>query len=281
MKSSRPLDEDTERVHALSLAENFNMQAVRLIMSDPASIFIPRPLHEDLKDAVLRIVVKKADEDSAPTPTSASSASTSSSSTSSSASASSSSTTSTEKTTAGFVPVDTPVNPAVKPPEIPSSSVQQRKVGELHGEAFIFEKGSIVCWNMKEEDIQALCALLTNESGTPYKESIVDDQLEVMSCRLVHNKTQLKDGHINLSSIRDDLHEDVVQHSHALERFAFSHALERSVKLGIYEAELRAYAHKVWGRKSRGKGEEVTEDEIQDVMDVMDVMEEDMNFGPS
>ncbi|KAH7731617.1 hypothetical protein AAVH_00515 [Aphelenchoides avenae] len=72
----------------------------------------------------------------------------------------------------------------------------------------------------------------------PYGDTLVSEETETMPYNLVSSgKTAVKRGTIHINTNTEQATEQAV-----LERFAFSHAIAASVKIGIWEAKMNDYA---------------------------------------
>lgn len=116
------------------------------------------------------------------------------------------------------------------------------KVNNEPREVLLFREGSVVFWNMQEEEQQTLLNYIRPYQSGTYDELLTKEELEKFEFTYTHlNKTLFTGGEIHLRSATTQ--ED--RFAQQLEMFAFSNALSLSVKLAIWEASLEKYINSI------------------------------------
>jgi len=128
---------------------------------------------------------------------------------------------------------------------------------------YFFEDGSVVFWNVSNEEQYSLLEMLNKYQETPYPINMVNDESEEMYFLRMSNhsnnashgsesnaiypynngnklQTRLLHGNICFSDEHGTSNEN-----HILEKYAFSDAISLSVKLGIWEKSLDEFAERV------------------------------------
>ncbi|XP_064412065.1 required for meiotic nuclear division protein 1 homolog isoform X3 [Latimeria chalumnae] len=107
-----------------------------------------------------------------------------------------------------------------------------------HGVIFFFREGSVVFWNVEEKTMKHVMRILEGHEIQPYEVALVHWENEEINYRIGEGHSKLHKGEILLNSEMDP--EQAV-----LEKFAFSNALSKSVKLAIWEISLDNFVESI------------------------------------
>lgn len=114
---------------------------------------------------------------------------------------------------------------------------KEYRITEDLKEYFIFSDGIVVFWNVDERESEQIIEYLLDHSTRPIPEAIRRDEMESMNFSIVDEKTSGTDR--DTIFINTSQYEEKEKSSASiLERFAFSHAMAASVKLGYWEHTL-------------------------------------------
>lgn len=110
---------------------------------------------------------------------------------------------------------------------------------------FFFEEGTVVFWNMSNEEQSSILTMLLKHSELFYTQEVIDEESEYLSYSTVEPimnqegteraeikqvETRLEKNHIFFKSYNS---EDVYENeNHLLEKYSFSDAISLSVQLG-------------------------------------------------
>jgi required for meiotic nuclear division protein 1 len=107
---------------------------------------------------------------------------------------------------------------------------------QIPREAFIFQDGTCVFWNMSDKnELNSLITLVNSYSINKYDDELIENEKELLTFSHdtnSENSTRLNNNNIYLSS--DDANQLL------LEKYAFSDAISLSVKLAIWENNLES-----------------------------------------
>ncbi|KAI6176533.1 DUF155 domain-containing protein [Aphelenchoides bicaudatus] len=116
----------------------------------------------------------------------------------------------------------------------------QYRISETIKDAFLFNDGVLVAWNMNEEEQNHLTDFLQPFEINAYDANLVQQEQESMSFTYgPSSRIYIKDDIINLANTDN---ENAPEHVDVLNRFAISHAMAASIKIGVWEQELNDYA---------------------------------------
>lgn len=103
---------------------------------------------------------------------------------------------------------------------------------------FLFEDGSVVCWNMSKLDRSAVLNFAQMYCEAPYKLHDVEDQVEIMPV-VTDSKSSLTGNTVHIKG-GDTESTPEMKLSIFLDKFAFSNAMAQSVRLSMEESRLDA-----------------------------------------
>lgn len=123
--------------------------------------------------------------------------------------------------------------------EFKSLSLLHVKTAPFNGESkeiYIFEEGSVVFWNMPEEECSNILKFIKQFELGSYNEMIIQNEQEVMHYTYSDEgrNSDLVNGLINLGRDKGEIQS-------ALDKYTFSNAMVLSVKLGVWECILECY----------------------------------------
>uniref|UniRef100_A0A7E4UYK7 DUF155 domain-containing protein n=1 Tax=Panagrellus redivivus TaxID=6233 RepID=A0A7E4UYK7_PANRE len=101
-------------------------------------------------------------------------------------------------------------------------------------EIFIFNEGVVVLWNMSEVEENQVREFLTEQAEDPVDDLVQTQESETMEFTFTREKTTTNERDILALNV-DQFPEKESAGGAILERFAFSHAMAASVKLGYWE----------------------------------------------
>ncbi|XP_032233979.1 required for meiotic nuclear division protein 1 homolog isoform X2 [Nematostella vectensis] len=121
---------------------------------------------------------------------------------------------------------------------------------ETTGEVFIFRwLGALVFWNVEQSEMQKIRKLTARFEEGRYNRDTIEDESEELPFTYSGSPTSLVKGRINLNSESEP-------ETKPLEKFAFSHAVALSIKLGMWESVLEKYIDSIaWVPEALSKGE--------------------------
>ncbi|KAL7078454.1 hypothetical protein ACQ4LE_002283, partial [Meloidogyne hapla] len=117
---------------------------------------------------------------------------------------------------------------------------KDEKTSEIN-EFYVFSDGVVTFWNIDRHKQENLIKNLLKHQLCPLNEKMSRSEEEIMKIEFTKNNSNASDDTIYLNNdvnINCNLTDGMYISYHNLERFAFSHALAASVKMGIWEREL-------------------------------------------